>query len=258
MTSISTSTISASNLSCVPYVPQAISYALVAMQPLANRLAELSSVCAHLSQADCSEIELKKLELLQQVEACEEGLEELIIGTVADINLLFCHLSAYLQIEGQRVETAALKASSPSDTTLKARLSKLETDSNFANGTLQMQIKALKLNPSNLYANGLLCTDKLLDACVDKLRKLQKRWTDNRTQAQEQLLQIQMESIYASAADSLIDICHAGLKEQITIDPLPQQQEDALSAMTTCLDFPYSGAWPALAQCKASTFHTEA
>ena len=223
MTSISTSTISASNLSCVPYVPQAISYALVAMQPLANRLAELSSVCAHLSQADCSEIELKKLELLQQ-----------------------------------RVETAALKASSPSDTTLKARLSKLETDSNFANGTLQMQIKALKLNPSNLYANGLLCTDKLLDACVDKLRKLQKRWTDNRTQAQELLLQIQMESIYASAADSLIDICQAGLKEQITIDPLPQQQEDALSAMTTCLDFPYSGAWPALAQCKASTFHTEA
>ncbi|MEY4584998.1 MAG: hypothetical protein RJB10_1495, partial [Pseudomonadota bacterium] len=43
---------------------------------------------------------------------------------------------------------------------------------------------------------------------------------------------------------SLQTICEWGLDNQITIDPTPLAQENVLLAMSSCMDFPFSGAWP--------------
>jgi hypothetical protein len=230
----------------VPCVPFAISAALVAAQPLAKRLAEQATELAHLSHADTEQVVLKRLTLLEQIEACETGAEELLVGSVVDINQLFYYLNLSLHIEGNRVEAAAVSASSPDNIQLQVKLEHLEKEAKHARGIVQAYIDLLKLESDDVSINGKLCTGKLLDACVNKVQALQSAWKENREQALVLSLQIQIESVYGAAADCLIDVCNFGLHQQISIEPMPQVQEDILSALSTCAEFPYSGAWPAI------------
>jgi hypothetical protein len=196
---------------------------------------------------DNEKIILKRLALLEQIEVCETGAEELLVGAVADINHLFYHLSQSLQIEGNRVEAAAMSASNPVDLQLKVKLEHLEKEAKHARGIVQAFIDLLKLKSDDVSINGKLCTGKLLDACVNKVQALQSAWKENREQALALSMQIQIESVYGAAADCLIDVCNFGLHHQISIEPMPQVQEDILSALATYTEFPYSESWPAIA-----------
>lgn len=231
----------------VPCVPFAISAALVAAQPLAKRLAEYATDLAHLSHADNEKVVLKKLALLEQIEVCETGAEKLLVGALADMNQLFYHLNLSTQIEGNRVEAAAISAASSDDIQLQVKLEHLENEAKHAREIVQACIDLLKLESDDVSINGELCTGKLLDACVNNVQALQKVWKENREQALALSLQIQIESVYGAAADCLIDVCNFGLHQQINIEPMPQVQEDIFSALATCAKFPYSGAWPAIA-----------
>jgi hypothetical protein len=231
----------------VPCVPFAVSSTLVAAQPLAKRLAEHATGLVHLSYVDNEKIILKRLALLEQIEVCETGVEELLVGSVADINHLFYHLSQSLHIEGNRVEAAAMSASNPVDVQLQVKLEHLEKEAKHARGIVQSFIDLLKLKSDDVSINGKICTGKLLDACTNKVQALQQAWKENREQALALSIQIQIESIYGSTAECLIDVCNYGLHNQINIEPMPQVQEDIFSALATCSEFPYSGAWPAIA-----------
>jgi hypothetical protein len=231
----------------VPCVPFAVSSTLVAAQPLAKRLKDHATGLVHLSYADNEKVILKRLELLEQIEVCEKRAEELLVGSVADINHLFYHLSQSLHIEGNRVEAAAMSASNPVDVQLQVKLEHLEKEAKHARGIVQAFIDLLKLKSDDVSINGKLCTGKLLDACVKKVQALQSAWKENREQALALSMQIQIESVYGAAADCLIDVCNFGLHQQIDIEPMSQVQEDIFSALATCAEFPYSGTWPAIA-----------
>jgi hypothetical protein len=231
----------------VPCVPFAVSSTLVAAQPLAKRLTEHATELAHLSHADNDKIVLKRLALLEKIEACETGAEELLVGSVADINHLFYHLSQSLHIEGNRVEAAAISASNPDDIQLQVKLEHLEKEAKRTKGIVQAFIDLLKLKSDDVFINGNICTGKLLDACTNKVQTLQQAWKEKREQALALSMQIQIESVYGAAADCLIDVCNFGLHQQISIEPMPQVQEEILSALATYTEFPYSGSWPVIA-----------
>jgi hypothetical protein len=234
--------------SYVPYTPIAVSSALVSAQALAKRLAVHATELTDLSRLDREQVELKKLELLEKIEECETGYENLILGTEWDINQLFYHLNLSLQIEGNRFEAASMCVSNPNDVALRVKLEQLETRAELAHSSVQSHLDLLKLDMTELSLDDGLCTGKLLDACINKLQEQQLRWKDNRMQAMALSMQIQMESVYGAAADCLIDVCQFGLHQQISIEPIPKAQEDALVAMATCIDLPFSGAWPVLEQ----------
>lgn len=231
----------------VPCVPIAVSSTLVAAQPLSKRLAEHATSQVHLSYTDNEKVILKRLELLEQIEVCEKRVEELLVGAVADINHLFYHLSQSLHIEGNRVEAAAMSAANSDDVPLQAKLEDLEKEAKHVRGIVQAYIDLLRLASDDVSINGELCTGKLLDACVKKVQALQSAWNENREQALALSMQIQFESVYGAAADCLIDVCNSGLHQQVSIEPMPQVQEDILSALATYTEFPYSGSWPAIA-----------
>ena len=228
------------------YTPLAVSSALVSAHAIAKQLSVHAVEQAEMSRADSEKVVLQKHELLRKIEECKTAIKELILNTIDVVKQLYFHVNLSLQAEGHRIEATAMCATSPADDVLRMKLQQLTTESQRLQGIVQSYIEMLKLDEKELIVDSEFCTGKLLDACISKVQKLQRRWEDENLKAINLSLQIQMESIYGAAANCLIEICQFGLQQQVIIEPMPQSQEDVLIAMSTCIDLPYSGSWPTI------------
>lgn len=241
----------------VPFVPLAVSSALVAVLPLSKRLAAHTPQFAHLSRSEFDRIGTKKLALLDKVNECSQTTEALIDVNIDVMNQLFYGLALSLQFEGQRQEAASMSESDPLDVVLQDKYAQLDIQAMHARDEVVAMLTQLGLQTQDIYIDDQICPGKLLDACRDKLGTLQQRWKDNYLQVLELSLQLQSDFVYGAVADCLTDICQFGLHEQLSLEPVPQAQEAALVAMSNVVDLPFAGTWPVLVDL-AKVVNTEA
>jgi hypothetical protein len=216
----------------VPCVPIAISASLVAAQPLAKRLANSATEFAHLSFDDFASIQLKKSELRLKVDECSTTDEALLDICLLNVRDLFCHLASYQVARGQ-AESTDLDAESQSAVQLALE-------------QVHAYTSAMDLVTSDYCVDGVIHPVRLFDACLKRVQLLQKRWQDNYFLSIKLALQLQTDAVYDAAASYLTEMCQHGLDNQISLEPVPQAQEDVLVAMTTFVDLPFSGEWPVL------------
>ena len=216
----------------VPCVPTSISSALVASQPLARNLAVSVPELAHLSHSDFEKIQFKKSELRLKVDECAITDEALLDVCLFNMKDLFTHLAAYLVALGQVTEFGAKE-----DLLLNMR-SSLKLVHDYA--------ASMYLDIAGFSVDGIIFPEMLFETCLKRVQFLQKRWQDNYFKSIELALQLQRDAVYGAAASCLTEICQHGLDSQITLEPMPQAQEDVLVALAMFVDLPFSGEWPAL------------
>jgi hypothetical protein len=218
----------------VPCVPNSVSANLVAAQPLAKRLATSAPELAHLSLVDFAAIQLKKSELRLKVEECAMTDEALLDVCVLNVGDLFSNLAAYLIALG-------LVAENSENVNLQT---KLQDSLN----QVHAYAAAMDLVAGDYCVDAVFNPEKLFDACLKRVQELQKNWQDNYFQSIELALQLQRDAVFEAAASCLMQICDHGLENQISLEPMPQAQEDVFVALATFVDLPFSGEWPVLQQ----------
>lgn len=226
-----TNLVAASNF-FVPCVPIAISASLVSVQPLTKRLAVSAPELAHLSLTDFASIQRKKSELRLKVDECVATDEALLDVCLLNIGDLFSNLASYQQVLGKVSEAV-------DDGNLQIAVQ-------LALKQVHAYAAAMDLVTADYCVDGVIHPVMLFDACFKRVQLLQKRWQDNYFQSIELALQLQKDSVHGAAASCLTEICQHGLDNQITLEPMPQAQEDVLVAMATFVDAPFSGEWPVL------------
>lgn len=229
-TSITVNQSHAANNFYIPCVPIAVSVNLVAAEPLAKNLAasvaSISPELVNLSLAEFASIQLKKSELRFKVDECAMTEEALLDACLLNIGDLFSVLATYQIMLGQGAES----------------------DINETLERLHAYAAVIGLAVDMYCVEGAIHPNMLFDACLKRIQVLQKRWLDNNSQSIELALQLQRDAVYCAAASCLTEICQDGLHNQISLEPIPQAQEDVLVALSTFVDKPFSGEWPALRQ----------
>lgn len=214
----------------VPCVPLSVSVNLVAARSLAKQLAasvaSFDPKFAKLSLVNFANIQLKKSELRLNVDECAMTDEALLDACVLNIEDLFSEWATYQMMLEHGVQADVDKA--------------LER--------LHAYAMVIGLAVDTYCVNDVIHPDKLFDACLKRVQKLQKRWQDNYFQSIELALQLQRDTVYGAAASCLTEICQHGLDNQITLEPTPQAQEDVLVSLATFVEAPFSGEWPVLRQ----------
>lgn len=232
----------AANLRYIPCVPIAVSASLVAAQALSKKLAAFASIhspeLTSISSVDFANIQLKKSKLRLKVDECAVTDEALLDVVFLNMRDLFTHLAAYLIEHGRVAEFGA------KEDLLSNMQSSLKLVHDYA--------ASMHLDVADYCVDGIISPDMLLEACLKRVQFLQKRWKDNYFQSIELALQLQRDAVYGAAASCLTEICQHGLDCQITLEPMPQTQEDVLIALATFVDLPFSGEWPALREATIS------
>lgn len=220
----------------IPCVPIAVSVSLVAAQALAKKLETLVSMnspeLVSISPIDFANIQLKKSELRLKVDECAVTDKALLDVCLLNIKDLFTHLAAYLIALGQATEFGAKE-----DLLLNMR-SSLKLVHDYA--------ASMNLDVADYCIDDIISPEMMLEACLKRVQFLQKRWQDNYFKSIELALQLQRDAVYGATASCLTEICQHGLDNQITLEPMPQAQEDVLVALATFVDLPFSGEWPVL------------
>ena len=235
-----TTTIVASQLTrnnfFLPCVPVSVSANLVATSGLAKALcSSVLEISPTLSKASCkefAEIQLKKTELRIKTDQCALSTETLLDVCLLNVEDVFSNLTAYLIAQDQVIDDS-------------------ENQNAQVNTQISLQLVhdyacAVGLATEDYFKDGAIYPEMLFDACIKRVKALQKQWVDNYFQAVELGLQLQLETVFGVAGSCLSEICQDGLENQISIEPMPQVQADILEALATCADFPFSGEWPRL------------
>lgn len=218
----------------VPCTPISISANLVAAQPLAKRLALSAPELAPLSLANFTSIQHKKTELRIKVDECAINLEALLDVCLLNIGDLFSNLAAFLIAKGQVAENSE-------NENLQINLqTSLKQVHDYA--------AAMELVAADYCLDGEINPEMLFDACLNRVQLLQKRWKQNCLQSIELASQLQRDAVFEAAATCLTQICEHGLENQISLEPVPQAQEDVFLALATFVDLPFCGEWPVLRQ----------
>lgn len=221
-----------SQASFVPCVPIAVSTSLVAAHVLAKRLASTAPELAHLSFSNFTNIQLKKSELLRKTEECVASSKTLLDVCLLIVEDLFSNLSAYLLVLGQVAETSDNE--------------KLHTDLQASLKQIHAYANSMNLAVADYCVDDVIYPEMLFDGCLKRIQLLQKQWQDHCFQAIELSLQLQKDAVFGAVAACLTEVCQHGLDNQITIEPMPSAQENALVALATFVDLPFAGEWPVL------------
>jgi hypothetical protein len=221
-----------SQTSFVPCVPIAVSTSLVATHVLAKRLTTTAPELAHLSLADFVGIQLKKSELQLKADECAVTYKALLDICLLNVQDLFSSLSAYLLTLGQVAETSGN--------------ANLQTNLQVSLKQIHAYAAAMNLAVADYCEDGVIYPEMLFDGCLKRIQLLQKQWQDHCFQAIELSLQLQKDAVFGAAAACLTEVCQHGLNNQITLEPMPSAQEDALVALATFVDLPFAGEWPVL------------
>lgn len=234
--SLATANPAAADLRYIPCVPIAVSASLVAAQALAKKLETLVSMnspeLVSISPIDFANIQLKKSELRLKVDECAVTDKALLDVCLLNMKDLFTHLAAYLIAHGRIAEFGA------NEHFLSNMQSSLKLVHDYA--------ASMHLCVADYCVDGIIFPEMLFETCLKRLQFFQKRWQENYFQSIELALKLQRDSVYGAAASCLTEICQHGLDSQITLEPMPQAQEDVLVALATFVDLPYSGEWPVL------------
>lgn len=194
----------------VPCVPSSVSANLVAVQPLAKRLAVSAPELVHLSLSKFASIQAKKSELRVQVDECtmtQEALLDVCLLNVAD---LFSNLIAYLMALGQVAENRENE--------------NLQINLQTSLNQVHAYAAAMDLVTADYCLDGEIHPEMLFVACLQRIQILQKGWQDNYFQSIELSLAFQRDALYGAAASCLMEICHDGLDNQITLEPPPPKR----------------------------------
>ncbi len=145
---------------------------------------------------------------------------------------MFCHFAAYLLAQGQVAENT----DNPN----------AQVNAQTSLNLVHEYAAAVGLVVADYCVGGAVQPEMLFTACLKRVEILQKRWQGNYFQSVELGLQLQRDGVFGAVASCLSAICRDGLENQITLEPMPQLQEEVLGALATCADFPFIGAWPQL------------
>lgn len=222
----------ATNRLFVPCVPVSASINLVATKALAKQLATSTPELAHTSLDDFTNIQLKKGELRAKVDECAMNQEAMLDVCVLNIEDLFSHLAASLLAQGRVAES--MRNQNAQD---NAKTS-LQLVHDYAS--------AVGLVVTDYCVGGAVQPEMLFEACLKRVKVLQKRWKHNYFQTIELALQMQKDAVFGAVASCLSELCQDGLENQISLEPMPQTQADVLGALATRVNFPFSEEWPQL------------
>lgn len=228
----------------VECVPLNVSFMLVAAQSLAKRLAEVASELAGLSLEDVEQIGFKKLDLLDKIDECTYTTTTLIEETVVNMSSLFDSLASSQRLHGESIEVAASPKTNPDRANALDVVDRFEARLQQAQAEVNGSALAIGLVTSDYCVDGTIRPDLLLDACFLRLSDLEKRLRNNYDESVELSMQVHRDTICGAVAATLVHVCEFSLQNQISLEPIPQQQEDVLVALSTYVDLPFSGVWP--------------
>jgi hypothetical protein len=229
---------------CVPYTPTAVSYALVRVQALAQHLAASNGDYANLNRTQFDCVAIKRDELLIKSRECAQAIETLLHESTVNMATMFNRLASMHMLEGKVLEETSILKDRPQDTYQRDKVRKLEGFLQTDLTQVQVLAAGVGLNRADYYVDGVVQAEQLLNACMSRIEDLRQRLENNDREVISLLVQVQKDTLLGAVASSLQTICEWGLDNQITIDPTPLAQENVLLAMSSCMDFPFSGAWP--------------
>lgn len=228
----------------VPYVPGSVDHALVTAKPLAESLATAAPEFRHVRRVKFAKLQPIERDILKQCEANATAARARINVHLSKIDALFSAVQTSIKLSGKHLELITIANWHPKNAALAARVAQLNEIS--ANAQLKVKMLVLELGLVNVryLPDTPVNPAAIFDACVVRIKELQKEWQTAYFAAIDQALKLQNLYLLGSAADCLGQICRFGLSQAMEFDPQPEAQEAVFIALKNSLRNPCSGAWP--------------
>lgn len=228
----------------VPFVPECVNHALVTAKPLAESLAASAPELRCLPKVKFASLQPIEREILKSCESKAAAARAAINVHLGKIDELFSAVQTSIKLSGKHLELITIANWYPKNAALSTRVAQLHEIS----GQAQAKVKtlALELGLDNLryLPDTPVNPAAIFDACVVRLKELQKQWQTAYFDAIDQTLKLQNLYLLGSAADCLGQICKFSLSQTMEFDPQPEAQEAVFIALKDSLRNPCSGAWP--------------
>jgi hypothetical protein len=159
---------------------------------------------------------------------------------------MFNRLANMHMLEGKVLEESSTLKDRPQDTYQRDKVRKLEGFLQTDLTQVHVLATGVGLSQADYCVDGDIQAELLLEACMSRIEDLRQRLENNGREVISLMVQVQKDAVLGAVASTLQTICEWGLDNQITIDPTPLAQENVLLAMSSCMDFTFSGAWPVI------------
>lgn len=228
----------------IPFLPLAIESAVRAAQPLAENLANAAPELARFSRDEVSS-QYYNAEQCAENAKSERDLAELKIEIhLQTMGELFLALNTYLQRNGTYVEALATVRLNRADENRLAQALICQVQSEEAKEHVLAVVHVLSFDAKQLPPSDMLEPGALFMACKMQLEVLQKSWKNIYARYMSKALELQNRSLYAVAANCLVNLAETALDDVLCFEEVPTSLEDILIALECATTHPYSGAWP--------------
>ena len=228
----------------VPYVPGSVDHALVAAKPLAASLAEAAPEFRNVRRVKFAKLQPIEREILTQCESNAAAARARINVHLSKTDELFSALQTSIKLSGKHLELSTTANWHPQNASLAKRVAQLHEISAHAQDRVKALVLELGLANVHYLPDTPAHPARIFDACVARLKDLQKEWQTAYFAAIDQGLKLHNLYLLGSAADCLGQICKFALSDAMEFDPQPEAQETVFMALKDSLRNPCSGAWP--------------
>ena len=228
----------------VSFVPVCVDHALVTTKPLAESLATAAPEFRNVRRVKFAKMQPIERDILKQCEANAATARARINVHLSKIDELFSAVQTSIKLSGKHLELITIANWHPKNAALAKRVAQLNEMSGNAQTTVKMLALELGLVNVHYLPDTPVNPALIFDACVVRLKELQKQWQAAYFAAIDQALKLQNLYLLGSAAECLGQICKFSLSQTMEFDPQPEAQEAVFIAIKDSLRNPCSGAWP--------------
>lgn len=226
----------------IPFVPLSVSIPLVAVAPLAAKLASISPELFLISKSSFEEMRINDLKQLETIEIDSEALRGVLDLYILNTQAFFTSITNSLQVRGQYEQLIA-----ETDVQTPESQTRIE-DRRLLLAHFEAEVRQIAADldlPKEFCAeNCTIDPAALFEACLFRLNYWQQKWREQCSKAIDIDLKSQSDAVLDAAADCLVTLCEEGINDFISFDPTPQVQEDVYLALYSAIEHPFSGAWP--------------
>ncbi|MDO8772079.1 MAG: hypothetical protein Q7K57_25905 [Burkholderiaceae bacterium] len=228
----------------VPFVPTCVDHALVTAKPLAESLATAAPEFRNVRRVKFSKLQPIERAILKQCESNAATARARINVHLSKIDELFSAVQTSIKLSGKHLELITIANWYPKNAALSTRVAQLHEISGQAQAKVKTLALELSLDNVRYLPDTPVNPALIFDACVIRLKELQKEWQTAYFDAIDQGLKLQNLYLLGSAAGCLGQICKFSLSQTMEFDPQPEAQEAVFMAIKDSLRNPCSGAWP--------------
>lgn len=228
----------------VPFVPESVNYALVSAKPLAASLAASAAEFRNVGRVKFTKLQPVERDILNQCKANTETARARINVYLSKIDELFSSVQSSIKLSGKHLELITISNWHPQNMAFAKRVARLHEFSANEQSRVKMLVLALGLVEMQHLPDTPVNPAHIFEACVVRLKELQKEWQTAFFAEIDQGLKLQNIYLLGSAADCLGQICKFALADAMEFDPQPEAQQAVFTALKDSLRNPCSGAWP--------------